>query len=341
MLYIRVDGNAEIGTGHVMRCLSIARAAKNAGLDCVFITSDWHMKAVLHESGFQIICLESVWNDLNAEITQIKSLIKKQNVKRILLDSYFATPEYMLSLCETAKVTYIDDLDAFRYPCHMLINYSCYADKFNYPARYPGTVLLLGCRYVPLREEFQNLPSKEIKNKVRSVLVTTGGSDPYNVAARLVKKAKETKGLNRLAFHIVAGRFNAHVSALARLENETDGDGVIVHRNVQNMAELMLDCDIAVSAGGSTLYELCACGTPTVAFSFADNQIDGVTGFESGYMINAGDFRHNEELCLDRMLDGVNSLLYNENLRRKLSQHMQELVDGEGASRIAGQIISL
>jgi len=334
MLYIRADGNAQIGTGHVMRCLSIADAVKKLGGEVAFIVADNHMSSLLSERGYNVICLDSIWDNMEEEAGKMVSLIKAHSIKKLLIDSYFVTHGYLQRLCDLTYVTYVDDLNAFRYPCAMLINYNCYADKFGYPIHYPGTKLLLGCEYAPLREEFQNLPSRVLRKKAQSVLVTAGGADPYNAAEKLVRNAKMSCDFKPLEFHVVAGRLNPHIGGLERLAREYDG--IVIHRDVQNMSRLMLDCDVAVSAGGSTLYELCACGTPAVAFVLADNQIAGVSSFvDDGYMINAGDIRSEEELCLNRMLDGLRNLASDYDLRRSLARQGQALVDGKGALRIA------
>ena len=112
MLYIRADGNAEIGTGHVMRCLSIARAARSQGTQCVFIVADKNMAVLLDEQGFRYICLDSVWNDLNRETAQMERLIQKENIRLLLIDSYFVAPEYLSRLHQRLR----QDMFAKRVP---------------------------------------------------------------------------------------------------------------------------------------------------------------------------------------------------------------------------------
>jgi spore coat polysaccharide biosynthesis predicted glycosyltransferase SpsG len=310
MLYIRADGNAEIGTGHIMRCLSIADAARTRGEASTFITADDCMGSMIVERGHHVICLHSVWSKLEDESEKLISVIRTYKVKKLLIDSYYVTD--------------------------MLINYNCYADKLDYPAHYPDSALLLGCQYAPLRGEFQGLPHRIIKKEVQSVLVTVGGTDKNNIAAKLVKMAKTSANLELLDFHIIAGRFNPHIEDLKRLEMEYDG--IAIHRNIQDISRLMLDCDIAISAGGSTLYELCACGLPAIVFAVADNQINAVNRFGDGCMINAGDIRENEGLCLGRILSGIDQLAFDYQLRCVMSAKGQSLVDGKGALRVADWI---
>ena len=339
MLYIRADGNSTIGTGHIMRCLAIAEAVKTLGESVTFIVADDNMSDVLAERGYQVVTLQSVWNNLNEEIEKLTSVIRALSIKLLLIDSYYVAHEYLQKIRDLTSVVYIDDLNAFHYPCDMLINYNYFADMLDYHTRYDGTSLLLGCQYAPLRQEFQNLPKKVFSQTVESVLITTGGIDPYNTAGKLLVKVKESQVLGHLELHVIVGRFNRQIEGLLSLERRFDS--VFLHRDVKSISRLMLDCDIAVSAGGSTLYELCACGTPTVTFALADNQVDGVNSLGDGVMISAGDIRENEDLCLDRILAGLSSLISDFGLRCDMAERMQKLVDSQGAMRIAKSILEV
>ena len=336
MIYIRADGNTEIGTGHVMRCLSIAQAARSIGIQCVFIVADENMVPLLDEQGFRYICLDSVWNDLDRETKQMENLICHESIRILLVDSYFVTLDYLNRLHRITHVVYIDDLNAFIYPCSTLINYNLYAEQMDYSDQYSKTRLLLGLEYAPLREEFQNLPQRIVRENVEDVLVTTGGSDPFNIAGSIVEKAKQCPKTTNLNFHIVAGQFNQNLPMLKQLAAEYPG--VIIHRNVQRMSELMLACDIAVSAGGSTLYELCACGVPTICFAWADNQLDNVAAFGQTGMISVGDMRPDMNKGVERITNAV-MRLFPADIRQDQAMCFQRLVDGRGALRIAKTLL--
>lgn len=340
MLYIRADGNAKIGAGHIMRCLSIAQAAREQGNECTFITADEQMKPLLEEQGFSVICLNSVWNDLERETEQMEELIHKESIQTLLIDSYFATPKYLERLHRLTHVACMDDLHDFVRPCSTVINYNLYSTGLSYTNDYPeGVRLLLGAKYTPLRKEFQNLPQRVIREECGDVLVTTGGSDPLNIAGRLVERAKQRLETAALTYHIVAGRFNPHLAMLEELAQKYPG--VVIHRNVQKMSERMLSCDLAISASGSTLYELSACGTPTICFAWADNQLGGVEAFGKGYMHSVGDIRVNFEKTLDEILDGVVQLATQPKERQRQASVLQTLVDGKGAARLAEKLCSV
>lgn len=337
MLYIRADGNPQIGVGHTMRCLSIAHALRLQGEESVFITADAKTKPLLEEQGFSVICLNSVWNDLERETEQMEALIKRESIRVLLIDSYFATEAYLKRLQYLTQVVCMDDLNDFVRPCSMLINYNLYATGWNYEDRYPDTTLLLGPNYTPLRGEFQRMPKHTASTQVKNVLITTGGSDPFNVAGEFIQAAKGNPKTAALTYHVVAGQFNQHLSMLEGLANTHSG--VILHRNVTQMSELMCACDLAISAAGSTLYELSASGTPTICFASADNQLPGLAAFGNSCMISVGDVRNRMDTVIVKMVNAVETLRENTLHRQKMADSMQTIVDGQGATRIADHLL--
>ena len=338
MLYIRADGNAYIGTGHIMRCLSIAQAAKQQGRLCTFIVADHEMIWLLEQRNFPYICLDSVWNDLDQETEKMEELICREHIRFLLVDSYFVTPDYLRCLNRLTHVAYMDDLDQFHYPCSTLINYNIYAYDWDYPSRYHDTRLLLGPQYAPLRHEFQNSPPRRVQKDVRSVLVTTGGSDPLNVAGQFAEQAVQMPFFSAVTFHIVVGRFNPHRPMLECLA--AGYSHIKLHCNIQHMSELMQACDAAVSAAGTTLYELCACGVPTVVYALADNQLPGAAAAAGrGLVLYAGDARENSAFA-EVLCDKLVGLMNDYPLRKRMTEQMRHTVDGNGAKRLTDVFIS-
>lgn len=335
--YFRTDGNEIIATGHVMRCLSIADACKDIGHEVTFITADDQCNDLIQQRGYNAINLAGKWNDLEYELDEIGCLISEHDVQILIIDSYYVTEKYLRTLKTLTKTVYIDDLNAFHYLVDVLINYSIYADKFNYPSLYSDTKLLLGCDYVPLRTQFRGIDRKIVCKEVQNILITTGGTDYQNVIGRLLNKMVVDKYLESISIHVVVGMFNANLDELRVIEKQYVN--VNIHCNVLNMAELMKGADIAISAGGSTLYELAACGVPTITYSFADNQMDNVREFaDRGLMEYAGDVRHNIDNCIGALYNMINLLVQNQEKRQSLSHQLLKLVDGEGTMRIAKEL---
>ena len=131
-IYIRADMNEVIATGHVMRCLSIADAAKEQGKEAVFIVADEKPIEILKKRGYEAIVLHTLWNNMDKELEVLLPLIKEKNIKKLLVDSYQVTKNYLQSLEEVTEVFYLDDLDAFEYPVSNVICYANYYSKLSY-----------------------------------------------------------------------------------------------------------------------------------------------------------------------------------------------------------------
>lgn len=344
MICFRVDGNKQIATGHVMRCLAIAKALKKKGENCTFIIADHFTEKLIEENGFNTICLESKWDNLDYELDALTIFLKSQNIKTLIIDSYFVTESYLTKLKKVVKLVYIDDMNMFRYPVDMLINYSFNFNKYNYEARYEkeNTKLLLGSKYVPLRKEFtsKNINKSGLDKQVKNILITTGGSDPYNFSGTLINEILSKDLYKTYIFHVIIGSYYENILELENLSKKHSN--IILHKNVKNMSDLMINSDIAISASGTTLYELCACGTPSICYVFADNQLEGAEAFGDRDIIPyAGDIRDNMKLVINKIFYKVNELIQSEPLWLSYSIKMREFIDGKGSARIAEEIIKL
>lgn len=331
MLYIRTDINEIIATGHVMRCLSIADAAKEIGEDVTFIFADEQGKNYIENRGYQTIILHTQWNDMESELSHLEEVIEHEKITTLLVDSYQVTEHYLKTLSSYVKIIYIDDWAQNVYPVDVLICYMSHWEKLQHKKKYPDTRLLLGLQYVPIRSAFQNLGRKEIRDKVESVLLLSGGSDPYNVLSELLSFIR-TIPFNEIV--IICGKYNVNADAL--MEEYKEDANVRILKSVNNIEDYMKKADLAISAGGTTLYELCACGTPTISYAFADNQIENVKGFAENDIIEyAGDVRYDD--VFGNLDEIIKRYCENIEIRKQHSQKMQAMVDGKGASRIVSE----
>lgn len=329
MIYIRADMNGQIATGHIMRCLSIADALIVAGESVTFILADEQAVDLLKQRGYDAIVLHTEWNQMEKELPALSHVIEKNQIKKLLIDSYQVTPTYLSEVSRLVTTFYMDDLNKFDYPVNAVICYANYYKKFHYKMNDRKTECLLGTKYVPLKKSFWDCKPKNISTKAEKILILTGGSDPYNVSGQLLNAMNkdEFKSID-----VICGRYNTNYNALAELYRKYKN--IKFHRAINNVEEYMQKADIAISAGGTTLYELCACGMPTISYAFADNQLDNVKQFqEDGLIDYAGDAR------IDDIAENVNQYLkkYQDDwrLREKKSAKMQEMVDGKGAMRLA------
>ncbi len=339
MIGIRVDGNSKIGTGHVMRCLAVADALAKCGQEVCFVLADDYAVKLLRNRGFSYHILGSDYACLEGELSLLCRWLQEQKPQFLLMDSYFVTEDYMEKVSALVKTAYIDDVNAFSYPVDILINYNIYGDMLPYNEKETkkDTAFLLGTSYVPLREEFCGVDYR-VRKEAQNVLITTGGSDLYNLAGQLAECALLNPKTAGLQYHIVSGIFNQNYPALQQLARENSN--IILHQNVSNMAELMQTCDVAMTAGGSTMYELCAVGVPMISFSFVDNQEQQIQTFVDKELVcYGGNYLLKKERMLTEAIDCLAVLTASFEQRQHYSLKEKEVVDGQGAARIARHMI--
>lgn len=327
-IYIRADMNEIIATGHIMRCLSIADAAREQGKETVFITADEKPVEMLRNRGYAPIVLHTDWKNMEEELDVLIPLIQKNGISKLLVDSYQVTETYLKRLEEYTEVYYLDDLDAFEYPVSNVICYANYYSQLSYGDYQGNTKFYLGTSYMPLRKVFQKCKPKQMKEKIETIMILSGGSDNYHMIESIADLFKES---TEIQADIICGAFYPDFPGLKQKFKEYHN--LHFYQNVSNLEEFMEKADLAVSAGGTTLYELSAKGTPTISYSFADNQLRNVQQFaEEGIIEYAGDVR-----C-DDVYDNIYRLYQeyqNPELRKAYSEKMQKVVDGQGAARIA------
>lgn len=354
MVVIRADANSKIGMGHVMRCLSVVDALVKCREEVLFVTADDTPVPLLTKKGIPYRVLHTDYADMEAELPELLAVLRELTLRAespeaallqrntsILVDSYYVTEKYLAALKSRITTIYMDDIYAFSYPVDMLINYNIYGEEMGYEkdAAFADTKLLLGTEYVPLREEF--LAGEQQRTAANcGILITTGGSDSFNLAGQLLMEAMKYDALKEKEYHVVSGSLNPHIGELQALAQKHEN--IHIHCNVTNMAELMAESEVALSAGGSTLYELCAVGVPVIAFSFAENQERLVQTFvKRGIAQYGGNYRTDGNKMIQNTIAGLETLLEDENLRTEYRKKARTLVDGKGAERIAEAIQAL
>ncbi len=337
-IYFRTDGNEEIATGHIMRCLSIARACTALQITCCFLVADETSLSLLQEhfafpDEFSVSCLHTNYQDMESELPVLLPMIK--DCSWLFIDSYFVTPSYLSELRNHCRTAYLDDMLAFDYPVDLVINYDIDAEKVPSCYRFIPDKLI-GASYTPLREQFQNTVC-QIRSEVHNIFLSTGGTDACNAAGKILNRIfaeKDNILLQNCQYHVVTSRLNSYYQELMRL---SDTYPVIhIHENVQNMASLMSECDLALSAGGTTLYELCAVGVPSISFATADNQLNAAETFAKKHIIPyAGDIRFSSDAVLENITAFLYENIHSYEKRQKSSRCMRSFIDGNGSARIA------
>lgn len=339
----RADGGLNIGIGHIMRCLSLAKEFRKNGYKVYFISKYKSGIEEIKKEDFEVIRLNCSdiknttgfsyenYKELNIEAEEIIDIIKMYKIDLLFIDSYNVIEEYFLKIKpHVKKLGYIDDLNKFVYPVDILINANITAEYMDYKKHSEDEIMLLGPKYNLIRDEFRNLPERIVKKDVEEIMITTGGSDPHNMSVRLLNIILQDKELKNLKINVIVGNSFTNKEELKKISEKNQN--VILHVNIKYMSESMLKSDIAISSGGSTLYELCACGTPTIAFIYADNQEFIVRKLdELDYVKSLGWYDNLEPPLIIETLKYIMDDYY---YRLKVSSKQKKLVDAKGVERI-------
>lgn len=358
-LCIRVDGNETIATGHLVRCLSIARAFRSfnniniiSQNKVIFIVSDEISQKLLCErfelsDEFDILVLGTSYNALENEVSALIDCIRETDCDALLIDSYFVTEQYFRSLHESLSdsrcvLAYLDDLAALsNYDVDVIINYGV----SHRPAQYKEIPsILIGAAFTPLREQFAH-PVVSDGNISGNIFISSGGTDEFNMSLSLINGIRACKELTSMEipfnFHVLTGRLNLHYQELISL-SEAD-PSVHIYEGVSDVASIMKKCDAAVSAAGTTLNELCALGIPTVSYIIAANQRNGAAEYDAlGIISCAGDVTESpskKDAVIDNILNKLIDIYsFSKEERLSRSDAMQAHIDGRGAYRIAEEL---
>ena len=338
MFLIRADGNAKIGAGHLMRCLTIADELRKLvdSSRILFVCADLQSAELAMKRGYQAFLLERDPCDMEAELSAwLRIPVDNKETNVIIVDSYFVTKRYLQELREYGSVTLLDDMGEECFPVDRIVNYNAFADTKQYEDLYKDshTELVLGSAYVPIRPQFSE-KAYQVRERAENILITTGGGDIDNIAGRILKSIQEKETCEMLNFHLIIGGFNPHYERMKELEKQSAH--IRIYHNVQDMADLMSRCDLAVTAGGSTVYELAAMGVPFICFSYAENQ-EKMTEYLNREEIafSAGAYHREPDAVLGRIARWTVELAQDFGKRYKCYESEKILTDGLGAKRLA------
>ena len=165
------------------------------------------------------------------------------------------------------------------------------------------------------------------------MLVASGGSDPYNICLEVAKEVVSRKELDDVDFNFIIGA-QADDKEITRLA--WCNQNIFLHKNVTEMASLMASCDVAISASGVMLTELCAMKVPTIEYVMADNQQQNSDYYSSqGLMIYGGDLREGAKEVAQHIVDELVELIEDELRLKTMRNRLVGICDGQGAMRIA------
>lgn len=334
----RADAGPHIGLGHVQRSLSLAIALQKLGVESLFLTNggNFHCERIARFGFFvELVPETESWNSADSEATL--KVAFRQECDAVVVDSHEAGADYLTELRNAGIfVAARDDLALFPFSCQLVFNGNADASRLPYQSSAGDTVFLLGTEYMVLRDEFGEAPSRSINGDVQNMLVILGGTDNHDLMPRILRLLDTLPG--EFSVTAVVGPFFNNATAVKSAAENAKRPIMLVH-SPDSVRDLMLGADLAVSAGGQTLYELASTGCPTVAMSVAPNQRGQLLALEeAGALVSAGDAETGD--VITGMGRGLTDLLADSKARVDMAAVGQSLVDGQGAQRVAGTIVN-
>ncbi|MGD1862376.1 MAG: UDP-2,4-diacetamido-2,4,6-trideoxy-beta-L-altropyranose hydrolase [Leptolyngbyaceae cyanobacterium] len=334
-LLIRADASAQIGTGHIMRCLALAQAWQVEGNEVMFLmgTCAPDLESRLRSEGCAVTHHEEL---LGSRTDGDRTIALAQDLKTeiVVVDGYHFGAAYQLQLKQAGlRVLFIDDNGhAEHYYSDWVLNQNIYAHAGLYPHKASYTQLLLGTRYALLRKEFWPWRDwqREFAPSPHKILVTLGGSDPNNVTLKVIQALQQLE-TDTLEVVVVVGASNPHYEKLQGAI-KTGKHQIELQSNVINMPELMAWADMAITAGGSTCWELAFMQLPSLVITIAENQIETVKHLHSkGCFLHVG---WHENISVNTIARQIYILRRKQEYRHQLSLSARDMINTQGLAHL-------
>jgi UDP-2,4-diacetamido-2,4,6-trideoxy-beta-L-altropyranose hydrolase len=331
----RVDASLKMGLGHVMRCLALANELKQQNHEIIFICRDlthnltslikYPVSALPKNDNFKSDDLYLNWlgatQDQDAEQT-IKAIPK--NTDLLIIDSYALDEIWHKKLRPyTKKIMVIDDLADRKFDCDILLNQNLGTQTEDYKYKVPNDCeLLLSCNFALLRPEFSNLREKALikrqsTREIKNILISMGGIDITNKTYEILQDISDN-----LNIVVVLGSASPHNKMIISYAKEKENIKVLI--DADNISGLMFDADLAIGAGGSTSWERCCLGLPTLLYVLAENQRKIAENLEELDAVK----------IVDNLGVDLQNIINDFSFWQTMSERAQTVCDGVGVKRI-------
>lgn len=341
-LLVRADAGTHIGAGHFMRCLALAQAWQKHGGNAIFLMAAGAsaLGKRLQDDNMAEVRLSAQPGSI-ADADETASVALRHNASWVALDGYQFSPDYQRRLKDKiAHLLLFDDLgDADRYQPDLLLNQNAYAKPEMYADRAGNCTLLMGASYVLLRREFLDCPhrDRQIPPRAHNLLVTFGGSDTENATAGALQ-ALIMLPAPAMNVRVLVGASNPHRAGLERVAAKLP-HGVEFQRDTKRIADEMAWADLAISAAGSTSWELAFMGVPSLLVTLSENQNGCAQYLHShGIAISLG-WQH--EVQPAETAAALSTLAADAAKRAEMSSRGRNLIDGGGADRVVQAMASI
>ena len=361
LVVFRADASVQIGTGHVMRCLTLAEELRRQGHDCRFICRDHrgHLGELIARKGFPVnLLLTPVEDSLDysqgygtahsewlgvpwqLDAAQTLSLLESLPVDWLVVDHYALDAQWEGQVSEAVGgIMVIDDLADRDHQAGMLLDQNVlngemeerYRERLN-----SGCTLLLGPHYALLGQEYRFLANAlpERNGQVSRALVFVGGSDPHHLTERYLN-ALSAPDFRHILVDVVIGK--NHPAPEAVTELVSCRDGARLYSGLPTLAALMVRADLMLGAGGATNWERMCLGLTSVVISVAHNQDKINQELEKKGLIHF--LGKAEHVTVDIIRSALKRILTSPLDNCASARSMRKIVDGKGCKRVVETLL--
>jgi UDP-2,4-diacetamido-2,4,6-trideoxy-beta-L-altropyranose hydrolase len=332
-ILLRADASLTQGTGHVMRVLTLSEELESAGHEVVLASAtsgiDW-LENVIFERGIQRLVVAP--HSLSAE------LIRKVSPDWLVIDSYEIPAELIGSARAFTRVLAIVDGDTRNVDADLYVDHNVGAENIMWPSNVSPR-MLAGSRYALIRRAVRNVkreaPWQAISEPPR-VLAFMGGTDPTGMIVR-VARAIAALPITTKGVVICAPAWREQVAALL-----ADKPEIRVIPPTNDLPALLATTDIAISAAGTSSWELCTLGIPSILIEVVDNQTESLRKMTKlGLVIGLSPSDFDGNGLTESLTSHLEALLNDESARHRLSQRCADTFDGQGTQRVVEAMLKL
>lgn len=336
VLLVRADANPRIGSGHLVRSVALAQAWQSLGGEAVLITNSdpATLPSGTPSSDLGLVLLEEMHPHPD-DLRRVLGLGAGRSGAAVSCDGYHFDADYTRALQDAGhRVLVIDDIAAAsRYAADVIVNQNIHAERLTYACD-PMTRLLLGPRYALLRRDFTRWVGwdRPVAERARHVVITMGGGDRFNQTVRVMRAVQRLHD-SQLEVKVIVGTNNGQWPFLNAIAADSRTVRFELLLNPPDIPTLLAWADVAIAAGGSTCWELCFMGVPSLLMTLVDNQAGITFGLaEAGAAVHLGWFNEVSEAQIE---EALRAILCDPDHRAMLRRRSQGLVDGRGAVRVA------
>jgi UDP-2,4-diacetamido-2,4,6-trideoxy-beta-L-altropyranose hydrolase len=332
-IFIRVDASRELGSGHVMRCLTLADRLYELDVDVTFICKKvpGNLINLIERKNYLSVNTLPVGPSLTAsrwklDAEQTLKILKReqQMIDWLVVDHYSLDrcwEGHMSGFVE--KIMVIDDLANRRHDCNLLLDQNYFVEENRYRGLVPDCCdLLLGTRYALLNKEFYKVRNslRQRSGRVGRILVFFGGPDPTNETTKTLLALKDLK-LEKVMIDVLIGQANKFRPNIEDLVSSIANADLSVQ--VSDVAERVAAADLAIGAGGSSTWERHFLGLPAITITTAANQVETVASLERmGTIWNLG---WHESVSIKILKEEIDKAVTNPNRLIEMSMKALEI----------------